>query len=468
MGDGTQVVAKLPNPNAGAAHFTTASEVATMEFMREVLKTPTPKVYEWSSRAEDSAVGAEYVIMEKIAGVPLEDVWARLEIADRFKIVKTIARYQKSWMSTSFNQFGSLYYRKDLEGCDREAPLYVDQNGAVVTSKRFAVGPSTGREFFDDGRASIEFNRGPWPYLETYLSAIGNREINCVKNLSQLPKSPVGLYGPGTYQPTREKKLEAIQAYLKVFKYLCPIDPSITSPCLWHDDLHVGNILVNPDIPTEVVGIIDWQSTELAPLFYHARQPHLLDYDGPLVEGLDRPTEPRNMDHLGPDEQRAAWMLYYKRSLSALYKALINKQIPRLYHALEYQSSPGFNFLLLARNLLIDGEATYLAQVVELEKSWADLPGVIAHGRPPFPFSFSDEEAAKIESDMNGALSGMNAMQSIKDSLGDMFPEQGIVRPEQYEEAKDALRQAKEFILETFASNESERQAWEEAWPFDN
>jgi hypothetical protein len=33
MEDGTQVVAKIPNPNAGLPHFTTASEVATMEFV---------------------------------------------------------------------------------------------------------------------------------------------------------------------------------------------------------------------------------------------------------------------------------------------------------------------------------------------------------------------------------------------------------------------------------------------------
>ena len=33
MEDGTQVVAKVPNPNAGRPHFTTASEVATMEFV---------------------------------------------------------------------------------------------------------------------------------------------------------------------------------------------------------------------------------------------------------------------------------------------------------------------------------------------------------------------------------------------------------------------------------------------------
>jgi hypothetical protein len=33
MDDGTQVVAKIPNPNAGTAHFTIASEVATMDFV---------------------------------------------------------------------------------------------------------------------------------------------------------------------------------------------------------------------------------------------------------------------------------------------------------------------------------------------------------------------------------------------------------------------------------------------------
>jgi hypothetical protein len=34
MDDGRGVIAKLPNPNAGLPHFTTASEVATMNFVR--------------------------------------------------------------------------------------------------------------------------------------------------------------------------------------------------------------------------------------------------------------------------------------------------------------------------------------------------------------------------------------------------------------------------------------------------
>ena len=33
MNDGKEAVAKVPNPNAGRPHFTTASEVATMDFV---------------------------------------------------------------------------------------------------------------------------------------------------------------------------------------------------------------------------------------------------------------------------------------------------------------------------------------------------------------------------------------------------------------------------------------------------
>lgn len=36
MDDGTQAIAKVPNPNAGRPHFTTASEVATMDFVSRI------------------------------------------------------------------------------------------------------------------------------------------------------------------------------------------------------------------------------------------------------------------------------------------------------------------------------------------------------------------------------------------------------------------------------------------------
>lgn len=40
MGDGREAIAKLPNPNAGRPHFTTANEVATMDFVQAPFPFP--------------------------------------------------------------------------------------------------------------------------------------------------------------------------------------------------------------------------------------------------------------------------------------------------------------------------------------------------------------------------------------------------------------------------------------------
>ncbi|KAG5295147.1 hypothetical protein I7I48_11923 [Histoplasma ohiense] len=47
MDVGQTVIAKVPNPNAGISYFTTAIEVATVDFVRNVLGTPAPKVFSW-------------------------------------------------------------------------------------------------------------------------------------------------------------------------------------------------------------------------------------------------------------------------------------------------------------------------------------------------------------------------------------------------------------------------------------
>ena len=68
---------------------------------------------------------------------------------------------------------------------------------------------------------------------------------------------------------------------------------------------------------------------------------------------------------------------------------------------------------------------------------------------------------------MQGVTRGMEAMRSIRDSLGELFPEQGIVRPDQYDEALDALTQMREQIISTFATNPKEKEVWEKEWPFE-
>jgi len=93
---------------------------------------------------------------------------------------------------------------------------------------------------------------------------------------------------------------------------------------------------------------------------------------------------------------------------------------------------------------------------------------VRARGEHAYQFHFSDEEKVKIERDVSGALRAMEAINAIKEALGELFPVQGMVSAEIYEEAKDALRQMKEQVIEEFAHNEEQRELWREQWPFDD
>jgi len=296
--------------------------------------------------------------------------------------------------------------------------------------------------------------------LEQFQASIGHREVTVIKQLSQLPKSPITLCGPGTYQPTKQKKLKALECYLKLYKHILP-DPSVATAHLWHSDLHQANIFVNPSKPTEIVGIIDWQSTEIAPLFYHARQPQIIE--APDVFGLDQPHLPSDVEDLDTEAKKAAHDRFFKESLLVAYNTLVHRKNPRLYSVFNFQQSPEYNMLTFPRNIIVDGEASYLLESMKYEATWKTNS---RYKELPFPLHFSKEERNEISADVEGATRGMELMQSLKDSLEDLFPEHGIVKPEQYEEALDALRQMKEQIVEEYAKTEEDREMWDRQWPF--
>lgn len=115
MDNGTQVVAKVANIGTGRPHFTTASEVATMEFVRDKLSTPVPKVLSWSSRADQTPVGAEYIIMERVAGIPLARAWTNMSFRQKAATLTSLFAVQKAWMSVTFTRYGSLYFADDVD-----------------------------------------------------------------------------------------------------------------------------------------------------------------------------------------------------------------------------------------------------------------------------------------------------------------------------------------------------------------
>ncbi|KAI7183252.1 hypothetical protein KC316_g8072 [Hortaea werneckii] len=381
-----------------------------MDFMRNTLGIPAPRVYAWCNDAQETPVGAEYIVMEKVEGVPLDTVYGTMPVEDRFAVTKTISNYQKTWASIAFENYGGLYYARDFPN---GKPLrFTDGNGAVREDANFSVGPTT-----------------------------------------------------GTYEPTRDKKIKAINCYLDMVDLATPTDDALRKACLWHGDLHSENVFVNPLKTTEVTAIIDWQATEIAPLFVQTRQPHFMDYEGPQLPGTGRPHLPVDYEQLPSAEQARLRSLFYLQSLRALYRTLMQKSAPDIWKSFEFQETPTFDLLLFARNLLIDGEATYMTHLMEALES--DSAGWI-HSSKDGAIASLLLEKEEIMADAEGALRGMDAMQGIRNSLGDLFPECGVVKPEQYDLTKDALRQTKQEVIAKFAHTDEEKAAWEESWPFDD
>ncbi|KIW58864.1 hypothetical protein PV05_03357 [Exophiala xenobiotica] len=109
---------------------------------------------------------------------------------------------------------------------------------------------------------------------------------------------------------------------------LFPPGPLLCASHIWHNDLHDENIFVDPAIPTEITGIIHWQSTLAASLFENAIDPGILDYDGPDIESLEQPILPENFNKLSGADKAAELRLYYSKALLVAYRRLIQKNTP--------------------------------------------------------------------------------------------------------------------------------------------
>jgi hypothetical protein len=161
LDNGVEVVAKLPFVIAGPAHFTTASEVATMMFAREILHLPVPRVYTWCSRAEKSKVGWEYIIMEKVPGVQLHARWNNIRGKAVGAVIEDVVDAEEKMTNTEFGMIGSLYLAEDLPESTGSSVLRFPTSLDKAMPRQYKIGPSVDRRFWRGARSHMEIDRGP-------------------------------------------------------------------------------------------------------------------------------------------------------------------------------------------------------------------------------------------------------------------------------------------------------------------
>jgi hypothetical protein len=90
---------------------------------------------------------------------------------------------------------------------------------------------------------------------------------------------------------------------------------------LWHTDLHMGNIYVSDEEPTEIVSLIDWQYVVVSPLFYQVRFPEFISIGEDYELGCEIPTPPENIDEMDEADQAITRFKHKQTMMGKAYEA---------------------------------------------------------------------------------------------------------------------------------------------------
>lgn len=162
----SQVIVKIPFHHSVPKTYATASEVATLAFLR-AKGIPVPKVYGWSSTA-NNPVGVEYIVMELASSIGLDSKWFELTKKQQLTLATEVVDIEKKLFAIPFAATGSIYFKNDLPPqlqTDLYLPGTADPNG---DSETFCIGPIADYMFWYGKRAEMQLDYGPCKYWLLY------------------------------------------------------------------------------------------------------------------------------------------------------------------------------------------------------------------------------------------------------------------------------------------------------------
>ncbi|KAF8576253.1 hypothetical protein K439DRAFT_1397523 [Ramaria rubella] len=434
--NGTEAIARIPCPIAGPTHLTVASEVATLDFVRTRLKIPVPKVLAWSFSGNESNVGAEYIIMEKVDGVPLSDRWLEVTGEDFMSFIEKIINYERSFSGVRFSQIGSLYYKEDVAPELQTRRLYARDVPDDEASDKFRIGPTLQREFWRGERIDMDIDRGPWPDSLSYGSAI----VKCEQKWLKIYAHPRALGHPLRFSADEEDPeihVRMLDRFESVVPYIIR-DSDFFYHTLWHTDLHDSNIMVHPDGFPEIIGIIDWQEW-IGPRFLRAVFPRLLSYEGDMIDlGAAKPSLPEDFEELSEEQKDEARLQLRLAARHRVYQYYMRKNDPSHYKVLSYRHLRTlFTLFRNASRTWTDGVVPLRQALIEVADNWSDLAGPDV----PCPLIFSDAELRSHATLMERMQRHENRTRIIHEVL--KLEPDGVVEPERYEAMKEAVERVR-------------------------
>ncbi|KAK3682256.1 kinase-like domain-containing protein [Podospora appendiculata] len=263
-----QVVARVTLPID--PKWKTLSEVATLDWVSENTSLPVPRVLGY--RADRcTAIGFEWIAMEKMPGKPWADVWQTISFpARKKKLVSRIAL------------FCSETFDKQLRGIGNIFP-------APATWADGFVDEFVNSAFITNG-FQRDIPRGPFASAREWIQArLDMAELDCRKRLSL-----VGDDDSSDSDSDEEEDPEDLETALLIIAklkhrlddFFPPSASGSTKPepsIIFHDDLNRHNLLV--DESGALTAVVDWECVSALPLFSACQYP-------PFLQGKPNDIEP--------------------------------------------------------------------------------------------------------------------------------------------------------------------------------
>ncbi|WEW58512.1 Phosphotransferase enzyme [Emydomyces testavorans] len=446
MDDGRVAMARIPHPNAGPEGYTTASEVATMEFARAVLGIPVPKVLAWNASLMGNPVEAEYIIMEEAEGTLLTEIWHEMKPSEKKDVIEEVVELEKKLVAVGLNLSGSIYFAEaGFAGC-KAAQIVTDAPSSIreLVESRFVIGPCTSDDFWEKEKAKMIIDRGPWDSADEFVKAIAYREMAWINQYGEsFPLDPRFDYTEGQTSPQAHTDL--LERYLSVAPMLLPQSPDLLRPTLWHFDISSANLFVHNG---KISSVVDWQFCSVAPLVLQARVPRLVKYRGEKV--LQRPD---NFEALDQDEKKKVLDQIARTSRLNFYRTQAALENPLMARVLELPQIEFLDYLTACAGDSWnddDGMLKLRESLLKVQRRWENF-GI----EEPCPYQFTDEQIKQHLKDGEG----FNTLQDFWDNISGAVDREGFTFPENFDLAVDFFSEMRDIGLEKLTGRN--REEWE-------
>jgi hypothetical protein len=259
-----------------------------------------------------------------------------------------------------------------------------------------------------------------------------------------------------------EDALELLAKYEQIASFLVPskTNESATANTLWHPDLHLDNVFVDP-VSHKITGIVDWQSAAVAPLFYQSGVHRAFRHHKSVQEGWVMPKKPENFDTLDPNEQKQIDQDLESETIHKYYELQTMKRAPLHWHVLQQSLVPMLRKpVWLVTGVWENRDMFFLRDsLIAIVAQWGEIFGEDT----PCPITFSAEEL-ELHAKEEENIDGVGQMLSLFRAQG-VLPADGMVQSEDYETAIENCHKYREIFLNA-AQNEEERDLYSKLWPY--